>query len=452
MDKKEKSILYVGITIVFIVYLILIIGTVYDDFVYRELLSTDKPSCSYYVFRIFLFAMEHLNGIFVYVTCLCFLKNRKAVFGLCGVLSLLSLYVCLKYNLPLEGREPSIYTLVWEYDVSEYLYPVSFLWKLCLLLFFPALADILKKRRRGREICIWVAFVSAVSTEMVALIDNPVDNYYWSIPISFSPLILWTEVSILIFLSLTVRKTKDAKHKIKNKKVLLLKVFVPIVVLLIIFLSKVVIGKNYIVISEGETIDGYWFIGSVEGFIEQYENPYIDKRHYLEYEPIKERCLSIDWEGYRMFSEEKNSHLIITYERKLEGIYYLDEFEISETEDSDFNQVDINRVINLCNVRDYRVVLSSEKYEGREFHYEVIDEIPNEIKERYFRDYKTPRPIDMFDIAVGGKEIPAYFLAMVEKYHVVKVEPYVHYWREDRYGAKIPRIYSGGGLKTMRMY
>ncbi len=435
------SIFYFGIILLFIkkdtVYLL---DAYYIDSLKYEIIQVN------FLKRILLALLEHISGIFYFVTCLLYAKKKKVTFYSCGVMVILLLVLCIRFNLPLLLRE-SFFRINWETDIVEYFYPVAYLGMLIFFVFYPAFFDFLQRFSRGKSIVIWMAVLEAISINTITTVYVTVYTInerlsYDYLVVFLAALFIKVGLLILIYKFVLLKKEMKAERQ-KLKSSFVLKCIIPFVLVLGIIVMNVTVIKGGIVIRRAADIDGYWYIGGLSQFIEEYENPYEDKRHYLDFTYISEGKLEKEQEGYDWYYNEKEEYYMIkTYERKLESIYYVEPFGPMEWEESNLHKSDLEKFslyYTREQRREYRTVLSSEEYKNQYFCYK-IEYLPFGFNGNVTVHGYEIRDIEEYDIKIGGKEIPAYFLGMVEKFGIIKVEPYTHYWGENYF-----RIFGGTG-------
>ncbi len=346
--------------------------------------------------------------------------------------------------------------MIWQIDAIEYLYPISYLGMLLFLLFFPVFFDLLKCVTKGKKILIFLSVFTTVSVDLVTIISmicHAIECRIFKDMLVFSCM-TFVKIILLVFIyRLLIHTEKMQMERYSFGYLSIIKFVLPLIIVLLFAFSKISIKNSGVFILRNAEIDGYWFIGSIEAFIENYENPYQDKRYYLDYKLVEEKKSEEIKEGYEWyFDEEQNCQFIKTFGRKLEGIYYLNEFTLEESETSNLHKYELSKRFAGCreDVKDYRAVLSSEEYEHTVFYYRITSNMEYQPIYIYDSDGKNvPRAIETYDILIDTKEIPAYFLGMVDCYGIVKVESYVHYWGENPFQIGI-NIYRK--LQTVRQY
>lgn len=452
---KRKIFFQIGLSLMSIIYIYCVFKIFSSEIKYfnlRNFFSSWQITVDYFLPRLFLYIVDYFTGILLFIGCLMYAKKKKKIFCLCAIISILCLLISLKYNLPLFGRETFTYDDIWKTDIIEYLYPVTYFIILLCILFFPLTFDSLKKYKIGKCIVLGTEGLAVISTNVIAVIDN-----FVSLPL------LLVKGILLYFIYKVIICREDMEKDTEKQSYFIIKLCMPIFFVLCLIVMTVTIKRNCIIILQNEEIDGYWFIGGVDAFIENYENLYQDKRHYLDIDFVKKENDQEKWEEYYTwtwyYDAQEQKRFLVSYEREVEALYYLDLFKKEEYENS-LHRIDLSQlsdigqgsISNLGGYRTYRVVLSSEKSENTVYYYEIKSEIPYSPDTRIFNflgDTK-PRAIEEYDIAIGNKEIPAYFLGMVDCFGVVKVEPYTHYRSENYFTSR--KNSSRLHLSTQRQY
>lgn len=453
MNQKIKILKYSGMILVGILYLWSIFVFVERDIYYQwNIFFPEEYGWSWtrrvhYLKRIPLYLLEHLGGILYFITCLLYVKKKRIVSYVCGVISLVTILFCLRNDFPLFPRSLYRFRMNWGTDIMEYLYSAVYLGMFLFLIFFPVLCDFLQRYTQGKKILLGITGFFAISINLVSLLyalvcekESLLNLSYTECP--FLTAVVVIKIGLLFCLYIGILKKEELKQK--KEEVCLKwigKLTISIIIIAVLLFNSITVEFGGIKIPRKAEIDGYWYMGNVEGFIESYENPYQHKRHYLEFEFVKKEAMQEDEEGYEWEKTEGEIRGIKTYGRKLESVYYLDVITEQERLTSDRHPVDTyyfsTQYANTSH-RDFRIVLSEEIYENTVFHYDLIVESTIDFAYDVIYD-ATPwgsgkqmyRKIELYDIAVDGKEIPAYFLGMVERFGVVKVEPFSHYWGEN---------------------
>ncbi len=447
MSKKQRkqllllsiiifSILYFGIILLFIKVDLEMLVNLYE-WGNRDLLKP-KVFRINFIKRICLAFLEHASCIFYFVTCLLYIKKKKVAFYVCGIPVIISLALCIRFNLPLLLRESFPWRMNWKTDIFEYFYPVSYLGMLILFLFYPAFLDFMQQFCRRKSIAVWVAVLATININIISIIFlivciiEDVVSCNYLVPFLAAMFIKAGILFLIYKLVLSMEEIRVEKQKLEGS--FILKCIIPFLLVFGIIAMKVTVVKGGFVISRAADIDGYWYIGRIKGFVEHYENPFEDKRNYLDFTYVSNGKLEEEQEGYDWYyDKEVDCYMIKTYERTLESIYYIEPLGYEDWEESNLHKMDLEKFSSYYvdrGERDYRAVLSAKKYENQYFCYR-IEKLPFVFVGSVTLDGFIIRDIEEYDIRIEEKEIPAYFLGLVEKFGIVKVEPYTHYWGEN---------------------
>lgn len=420
-------------------------------------LLSAQENIKYFLPRIPLYFLISFLFIAYFLMCLWNIKKRTGYIGI-GLVAI-SILACIRYNLPFYPRNWNPWREVWQNDVVEYLFPLTYLGMLISLMLLPAMNDALARFPYGKRILIAYMAFEALSIDFVSVISCIVMEREAELSVFFNTeyfgTMLIVKAGILCCMYKLVLNKEDLKveKSERNRRRFILEWLVPIGVMLILLVMKVEFKGNYILIPRQAEIDGYWYVGSVEQFIAQYENPYQDRRVYLEVgaaeeEYTEEERDTVDLDYY----PEEKLLTVITYERKLEGLYYMEQFSEEECESSNLHsfelkkrqEIDAGKKKSGKESRNYRAVLSEEIYENTVFTYCIKTKVkydPTNWHKGFWwgnnfgisYTHEILRDIEEYDVLVQGKEIPAYFLGMIDTYGIVKVEPYTHFWGENEY-------------------
>lgn len=238
----------------------------------------------YFLPRIPLYFLIFFLFIAFFLVCLWYIKKKKAYIGI--LLVSIMILACIRYNLPFFPRNMGAWRTVWQNDVVEYLFPLAYVGMFISLLLLPALHDALARFRYGKRILIAFMAFEALSIDFVSVISSIVmqmEPPYFSMIKLFATMMAVKAGILYCVYKLVLNKEDLQAEKVEqNRRRVTLEWLVPIGVMLILLMMKVEFKGNYIIIPRQAEIDGYWYIGSVEQFIAQYENPYRDRRVYLE--------------------------------------------------------------------------------------------------------------------------------------------------------------------------
>lgn len=445
--QATRKIVVFGLIALSCIYLIIIFECVFTlDTDNHAGLRPTPERIKYFLPRIPLYYLIFFLFIAFFLVCLWNIKKKTAYIGI-GLVSIM-IMACIRYNLPFFPRNMGAWRTVWQNDVVEYLFPIAYVGMFISLLLLPALHDAVAKFRYGKRIFIAFMAFEALSIDFVSVISSIVMQmeppYFSMIKLFGTMMAVKAGILYCVYKLVLNKEDLQAQKDERNRRRVILEWLVPIGVMLILLMMKVEFKGNYILIPRQAEIDGYWYIGSVEQFIAQYENPYQDRRVYLEVgtaeEYTEEEMETVGWS----YNEEQELLSIVTYERKLEGLYYMEQFSEEECESSNLHsfelkkrqKIDAGKRMNGKENRNYRVVLSEEVYENTVFTYyteQKVEYMPTYEKLGIGYANEIQRDIEEYDILVQGKEIPAYFLSMVDIYGLVKVEPYTHFWGENYY-------------------
>lgn len=394
----------------------------------------------YFLPRIILYVADYFTFIPFFITCLLYIKKRKVGFYICGVITLVLIALCLKYNLPLFPRNLNPYRMLWKVDILEYFFSIIYAGMFLFILFFPFFHDLLQRFHKGKKALIIFSLGAAISINILSVVNllfNGIEYFDKWTSVIFV-LITLIKVGILVCIYHLFVKEKEMEPDLKKmERCFILKMIIPVLIIFLFMLFKINWGNNYFTIYQNEKIDGYLFFGNVEAFIEQYEIPYQEKRQYFDIEQVSENRAEgksvVDW----YYLEDEKKLIITTYGRKLEAFYYLEPYNEQECMSSNSHSFELTKRMELnkeMRVGEYRAVLSLETYSDTVFQYSVRADLtfpPFRFETYDSHGRKWKRDIEKYDILIEGKEIPAYFLGMVKYYGIIKVEPFTHYWGEN---------------------
>ncbi len=225
----------------------------------------------------------------------------------------------------------------------------------------------------------------------------------------------------------------------------ILGLFIGCIILLVIFLwiKGVVIkpGFEYWPYGGGE----FYFKGSVEDFIELYENPYQDEKVYLEFEYLgkQEGDFYAEWDiltpEETIYKVDNNAHIIMAVGRKLERVYYF--LPISEHKYLTSKEKELEEYREENNIRKVRVVLSQIKEDQDTLYYYRV-EFPEDEEYSYEKNMANKSVAAEYDVLIEGKEIPAIYLNSMQNYGSVWVERYYEDQEHSHVtGVETPIIY-----------
>lgn len=451
MARKNKKILVSCLFLFGILYFSLVKEIIDIDTNYRIGHYMSKGEFLFYFLpRIPLYVLNFSIFIVYFIACLSYLKKRKTGY-IFSFVTLFLVFLCIRYDLPISPRNLSPERKIWQNDVIEYLFPMVLMEMFIFLLFLPVIYDLLKRYRAGKKVLIAFMAVEALGMDIVSTINMifiGMESRYFDDLIPRFLWILLTKIMILFCILKLIIQKEDllAEYSQRNRRRDTLQWIIPVFVVVLVFVVKVDVKGKYFIVPRMAQIDGYWYLGSVEEFIKQYENPYQDKRVYLEPELVgeeeaEEPIQTVDWTYY----EKKDLLVITTYERKLESFYYMKPYSEAECNSSNLHSFELTKRKKIDAGKrngkegaQYRAVLSEKVIENTVFTYNIETDL------KYLPVYwfpsdefgigyacKLKRDIEKYDILVQGKEIPAYFLGMVDRYGIVKVEPYTHFWGEN---------------------
>ncbi len=439
---KERKLNIIVFSILCFIYLLLIVFIIngiisghWQDALFNKVIRN-----TYFLPTILFCLLDYFCGILFFITCLLYIKKKNLIFYLCSIIVIICMFVSIKFNLPIYWQETSFYKSAWKTDAIEYLYFICYLSTILFLLFYPAFYDCFEKSLKGKKIVLLFTGIIAANINLVKVID---------VPSVISLLLFALEVGLLFSTYKLIINSKIMIYETGRKsRFFPLKFIVPIVLVFAMIITRINVEGSSFIISRGAEIDGYWFIGGVSDFIKSFDNPYQGKRSYLTYEFIDKRIADCN-EGFEMYYDnDEECYMLLTKERKLEALYYLDDFTEEEANSSNKHSVDISKQYSE-EYKTYRVVLSSNRYENMIFYYKVTSEILyNGYEDYIYNPYD--RRLEYYDILIDDKEIPAYFLGMVDSFGIVKVEPYLHYWGGNVFEYRT--VPNNIRLRTVRQY